>query len=190
MEFKIGDKVSFLNEPGGGIVKRFLKKGLISIEIEDGFEIPVLYSNIVKVVIEVPEEKKNEIVKYKKMFLPTRGVSKLFLEKEESEGRNISKKHINYKEVALEVDLHIENLIERSRHLSNGEIITIQLNHFQARLEAAIRNNVHKVVFIHGVGNGVLKSEIRRILSSYSGLTFYDASYGRYGFGATEVNIR
>ena len=38
---KIGDKVRFLNQTGGGMVVGFGKKGWVTVEDEDGFEIPV-----------------------------------------------------------------------------------------------------------------------------------------------------
>ncbi|MFN6039840.1 MAG: hypothetical protein ACK452_15330, partial [Bacteroidota bacterium] len=40
MKIRIGDKVRFLNESGGGIVTRFIDKESVYIEIEDGFELP------------------------------------------------------------------------------------------------------------------------------------------------------
>jgi len=42
MSLKIGDKVRFLNEVGGGTVIRMREKGQVIIEDEDGFEIPML----------------------------------------------------------------------------------------------------------------------------------------------------
>lgn len=47
-----------------------------------------------------------------------------------------------------------------------------------------------KLVFIHGVGEGVLKSELEFLLSKYDGITFKEASYQKYGVGATEVYIK
>jgi dsDNA-specific endonuclease/ATPase MutS2 len=45
-----------------------------------------------------------------------------------------------------------------------------------------------KIVFIHGVGNGKLKHELRRILDAeYKNLRYQDASFKEYGFGATMV---
>ena len=38
---KIGDKVRFLSEVGGGIVKGFQGKDTVLVEDEDGFEIPM-----------------------------------------------------------------------------------------------------------------------------------------------------
>ena len=39
---KIGDKVRFLSEVGGGIVRGFQGKDIALVEGEDGFEIPML----------------------------------------------------------------------------------------------------------------------------------------------------
>ena len=56
-------------------------------------------------------------------------------------------------------------------------------------LDKAMAAGVKKLIFIHGVGNGRLKLEIQNILKSTKGVTFQDASYKDYGFGATQVNI-
>ena len=48
MKFKPGDKVSFLNEKGGGIVTRVIDDNLVHVTIEDGFEIPVIATNLIK----------------------------------------------------------------------------------------------------------------------------------------------
>ena len=39
---KVGDKVRFLSEVGGGVVKAFKGKETVLVEDEDGFEIPML----------------------------------------------------------------------------------------------------------------------------------------------------
>ena len=44
---KIGDKVRFLSEVGGGIVKGFQGKDIALVEGEDGFEIPMLVKECV-----------------------------------------------------------------------------------------------------------------------------------------------
>lgn len=46
---KIGDKVRFLNDTGGGIVKGFKGKDIVLVEDEDGFEIPVLLKECVAI---------------------------------------------------------------------------------------------------------------------------------------------
>ena len=90
-----------------------------------------------------------------------------------------------------EVDLHIESLVDDHRNLTNGEIVEIQMSRFKTSLETAIIHKTPKIVFIHGVGNGKLKYEIRRTLDQkYPALQYQDASFREYGFGATMVMIK
>ena len=46
---KIGDKVRFLNEIGGGVVTGFQDKGIVLVQDADGFDIPVRISECVVV---------------------------------------------------------------------------------------------------------------------------------------------
>jgi hypothetical protein len=48
MTFKVGDKVKFLNDVGGGTISK-IKQQTAFIETNDGFEIPVQFSEIIKV---------------------------------------------------------------------------------------------------------------------------------------------
>ena len=58
------------------------------------------------------------------------------------------------------------------------------------RLEFAIQNRIQRTVFIHGVGEGVLKLELEYLFKRYEGnIKYYDANYQKYGQGATEVYI-
>ena len=88
-----------------------------------------------------------------------------------------------------EVDLHIEELVKDSSNMTNHEKLSIQLERFEKELDAALEKGMKKIVFIHGVGNGRLKSEIIQLLKETDGITFHDASYKEYGYGATQVNI-
>ena len=47
MKFKPGDKVRFLNTTGGGIVVKEINAFMVSVAIEDGFEIPTLIAELV-----------------------------------------------------------------------------------------------------------------------------------------------
>jgi hypothetical protein len=47
MNFKPGDRVRFLNTTGGGTVKKIINSFMVSVAIEDGFEIPTLTSELV-----------------------------------------------------------------------------------------------------------------------------------------------
>jgi hypothetical protein len=57
MNFKVGDKVKFLNESGGGEIKKIISSNLVSVQIDDGFEIPTLITELIK-VDEEPETPK------------------------------------------------------------------------------------------------------------------------------------
>ncbi len=92
-------------------------------------------------------------------------------------------------EQVWEVDLHFENLVDRIRGLTNGEILNIQINHCRFKIDQAMERKVDKLVIVHGVGQGVLRAEVHALLHSYN-LKFYDASFAKYGRGATEVEIR
>jgi hypothetical protein len=184
--FKIGDKVRFLDEVGEGIIQSFKDKKTVIVELEDGLTAPFLISQLVAAKEIIPTTSKFE--KPEKKEIP-KGVAKIVIEKEQKENSKISKKHKKNNTHYLEVDLHIEELLDNYTHLSNGEILEIQLRHFRKNLEKAIEKGEHKIVFIHGVGNGVLKKEIRKILETYEGISYQDASFKKYGFGATEVLI-
>ncbi|MGM0496969.1 MAG: DUF2027 domain-containing protein [Bacteroidota bacterium] len=91
-----------------------------------------------------------------------------------------------------EVDLHIEELVEKPNELSNSEIIEIQLARFQTTLEGALNDkHTKRIVFIHGVGNGRLRYELRKSLErNYPKLNYQDASFKEYGYGATLVFLK
>ncbi len=93
------------------------------------------------------------------------------------------------KDLTKEIDLHIEELVDSHSGLTNGEILSIQLERFEKEIQYCLSNGIKKLIVIHGVGNGKLKSEIVSILKTIDDIEFYDASYKDYGYGATEVRI-
>ena len=106
-----------------------------------------------------------------------------------SKNEPFPQKHVLDRKVA-EVDLHIDELIDSIEGMTNNEMLQFQVNYFVTMLESAIVNKFFKIIFIHGVGNGKLKEEIRKVLKeSYPFLKVYDASMAKYGVGATEVQI-
>jgi len=91
----------------------------------------------------------------------------------------------------VEVDLHIHELLEDTRGLANHEMLEVQLGRFRNELETAIANGTRRIVFIHGIGNGTLKQELRKELSTkYKKYYFQDASFKEYGYGATMVILK
>ena len=87
-----------------------------------------------------------------------------------------------------EVDLHISALREDYSNLKSVDILHEQLDYFRSTLESAIDNHYQEVVFIHGIGNGVLKESITKILrSEFPDIWFHDAPFSKYGNGAIEL---
>ena len=86
----------------------------------------------------------------------------------------------------VEIDLHIHQLLDDFSGLSNADMLKLQLDTFRKEMDKAIATGVKKIVFIHGVGDGVLKNELRRELQrKYPRFPYQDASFREYGFGAT-----
>jgi hypothetical protein len=122
--------------------------------------------------------------------LTNEDINKLKTIKEFKSADKISKSNREYlKSLEKEVDLHINELIDDTSGLSNFEMLNIQLERFEKELDEALAKHLRKIVFIHGVGNGRLKQEIVSVLKATRGITFHDASYKEYGYGATQVNI-
>lgn len=88
-----------------------------------------------------------------------------------------------------EVDLHIGELVDNFTNLENSDMLNLQMNYFRKCLQQAEKEKLSKVIFIHGIGNGKLKTEISKTLQGIKGIDYYDAPYARYGMGATEVNL-
>ncbi len=88
-----------------------------------------------------------------------------------------------------EIDLHIGELVEDYYLLENEQMLKIQVEYARKCLNEAIIQGLSKIIFIHGVGQGVLKSELIKELNKYQNIHHFDASMAKYGVGATEVYI-
>ena len=94
-------------------------------------------------------------------------------------------------EEIVEVDLHINELLDNSAGLSNSEILEIQKEKVESEMKLAIQSGVKKIIFIHGLGQGVLKQEVINLLKTkFKKYYFQDASFKEYGYGATMVILR
>lgn len=89
-----------------------------------------------------------------------------------------------------EVDLHLGALLDFPGRLSASEALEFQLKTAKQALSDCRRARIPRLVLIHGVGEGVLRAKISEWLEGLEGVEYYDASYARYGRGATEVRIR
>ena len=104
-----------------------------------------------------------------------------------SQPQRIEKKEKN---PIIEIDLHINNLLDTTAGMDNATILDYQLNKFHEVMNENSKNKKQKIVFIHGKGDGVLKNAILKELKNrYKKCYFQDASFREYGFGATMVTI-
>jgi len=88
------------------------------------------------------------------------------------------------------VDLHIGELLENFTDLTPHEILKYQMDYFTRCIESAAEKNFRKVTFIHGVGHGVLKSNIIRKVKEYEQAESHLASIEKFGVGAIDVSIK
>lgn len=86
------------------------------------------------------------------------------------------------------VDLHIEKLTDNWQHLSNLEILSLQLRTFEKYYELALAHLQPTLIVVHGVGTGRLRDEIHDILRLKREVKSFVNQYDpRFGYGATEI---
>lgn len=178
--FNKGDKVSVLDDAVDGVVLS-AKDNEVTIETTDGFVMTYFVNELIKI------NNSNELSNNIRSF----NSSQIKKEKEEPKPRSfVKEKKSNHEKPVPEFDLHIEKLVKNFRGMSNYDILTLQSETAKRHVEFAIKNRIPKIVFIHGVGEGVLKSELDFLLGRYDNIAFQDANYQKYGLGATEVYIK
>lgn len=176
--FKKGDRVQLLDEDLGGRVVAVNPDGKVVIQTPEGFELQLSPNEVVL----LPEDAN----------LPVGGEQAELIVKAEKDRAEKQKRRTggSRKSVAvLEVDLHLEKLLPRGKQFSEYEALDFQLDTAEQQLAFAMRKRIQRVVFIHGMGQGVLKAELHTRLRRYEGLTVREADYRKYGSGATEVYI-
>ena len=187
MNLKIGDKVRFLNSDGHGIITKILD--LERVELENNFGFLEEYK-----ISELVPERKQEDYQTENLTFDKEIKSKINAEKTNNKNFDLKRKfrHLQRygsKEIVV-LDLHIENLIDSHNGMSNSAILKIQMTHFKTFLNKSIDKKQRKIVVIHGVGEGVLRHEIRKELDIYHPyFEYYDASYDEFGYGATEIRL-
>ncbi|MDE6026679.1 MAG: Smr/MutS family protein [Muribaculaceae bacterium] len=91
----------------------------------------------------------------------------------------------------IEIDLHIYELVDTTAGMDNYAMLQFQLDTVRKTMKSHSRRIGQKIVFIHGKGDGVLRKEVRALLAKeYASCDVQDASFLKYGFGATEVTVR
>jgi len=179
MEFNVGDNVLVLDEDFSGVIK-IIKDNVITIETKDGFLLDFQSEELVKI--------KSDASLKSSLFTNTT-INNVISEKETSKRKQPTTKPKERYEPTMEVDLHINQLVKSPKGMSNHDMLTLQLDTARRQLEFAMAKRIQKIVFIHGVGEGVLKVELEYLFARYNNIKFYDANYQKYGVGATEVYI-
>lgn len=125
----IGDKVRFLNDVGGGKIVGFDKGGLVIVEDEDGFEMPVRQDNVVVV------EETNKYNFVKKSAPKAEKSDTVVVDKEGNEERLSGKEYLQSK-TARKSDDEVDEQIEA--RLVRAEMALAKLEAKVAQAEALI----------------------------------------------------
>lgn len=176
MRFEIGSEVTLIDDIFKGKVVS-INGEMVGVQDDEGMMYSFHQSELM-----VRKKDQHELTKFSDINNP------LLEQKSQLEKKRSTTFKKDKNEVVFEVDLHINELVDNTRNLDNYDMLTLQLNTAKRKLEYAISQRFSKVVFIHGVGEGVLRKELQYLLKKYP-VDFYDASYQKYGLGATEVYI-
>ena len=168
MQFTIGDKVLFKKDDLKGEITRVDSLYKVTVLTNDGFEMNTSIKDLVKV-----EAGTDKAISYGKVD-----------SSKDKTLRPLQSKKKEKSQTILKVDLHIELLTENHQYMDSFEIVQIQLDLCQKKIEKALNSNYQKIIIVHGIGTGVLKAEVHKLLNHY-GLRHYLSKDA----GTTEVML-
>jgi hypothetical protein len=175
---KIGDKVAILDDDIEGVIIA-IHSNKICIQTDDGFEMDFSPTELVLMDTSIS----------KTDFIPD-DIQVVLSEKEvKKKKKNTRIKPKDRSRPPMVVDLHIHQLIPKTKGLTNSDMLTIQIETAKRQLDFAIKKRIQRIVFIHGVGEGVLRAELEYLFRQYGNLDYNDADFQKYGRGATEVYV-
>ncbi len=175
---QINDRISVLDDDIFGVIVQ-INAEIVSILCDDGFEMDFEKSQIVVM--------DNQLAK--DAFKSTSARKVLSEKNIPSKKRNVKVKSKDRVKPTMEVDLHIHQLIPSDKGLHAHDKLTIQMDTAKRQLDFAISKKIQRVVFIHGIGAGVLRAELEYLFRRYDNVTYEDADYQKYGRGATTIFI-
>ena len=170
VKLKIGDKV---------ILKKDRTKAVITLIIGDK-KVKILDNHEFEYIINI-----DDLIPIDKSTDTSKAYGISFDIKDQNNEIKINKKSsINRKinKGKVKIDLHIEQFTTQNYHMKNYEIIKMQMDYCQKELDIAINTNKISLEIIHGIGKGILKSEVHKLLNLYN-LKFFESNNG----GSTEV---
>ncbi len=129
----------------------------------------------------------------KEIFTDADEIQRVILEKKKGEASKAvhTQTKLGKGSDILEVDLHSHTLLETTAGMNAFDILNYQLEEVRRVLNEHIKEKGKKIVFIHGKGDGVLRNAIAQELKrKYPRCLSQDASFQKYGFGATMVIVK
>ncbi|MBL6660202.1 MAG: Smr/MutS family protein [Crocinitomicaceae bacterium] len=164
--FTIGEVISILNETGRYTVESIAKDFIFVID-EHGFE------------LKIPSDQAVKIHHFKTGEVKTKDVDRIKPKSNKLDAQDIPK-----------LDLHYESFDTSRYEASAHEKFTIQMNTFKRFVNDHLKKKTTRILIIHGVGEGRLKSEILSCLRGRKGYDMNDANYSQRGVGASYIDIK
>tara|TARA_Y100001968_G_C19273821_1_gene675625 strand:+ start:346 stop:864 length:519 start_codon:yes stop_codon:yes gene_type:complete len=163
IKFRIGDNVILKKERTKAIVILVIGDKKLKVEDEYGFKYILNSSDILPL-----NTSTDNMISYGTNFVIkdeeiTKEKKKMSFSKTDSRGQ-------------VKIDLHIDK-ITSNYDMKNSEIIKIQMDFCKKELDQAMIKQKHSLEIIHGIGGGVLKAEVHKLLNLYN-LTFFESNNG------------
>ena len=189
--FQTGQRVKFLNDVGSATVVR-VEGSTVVVEDEDGFERSVSAAELMAAPDPEVEARQygDTIPDVAQLLAQEVGEKRMRELQKDFEVRYQHAQATNMarRDAHMEVDLHIHELVDDQRGLPDRAKLAIQIDHFDRMMDIAKREKLRRIVFIHGVGQGVLRHQIRTTLEQHHpDCSYREGDPRKYGSGATEV---
>lgn len=194
VDFRPGDRVRFLNDVGEAEVLFVIDLDTVQIKDETGFDYPFQKKDLIVIGDRRAELEAYSQVEPEYREILDRNIDERAVRKANDDFqlkyRNHKANNQRRKGEYMEVDLHMHALVDSERGMDPGAKRDLQMAHFERMLKRCEEQKISKLIAIHGVGQGVLRQEIRKLLEHYyPHCTFHDADFREYGYGATEIRI-
>jgi len=189
--FQTGQRVKFLNDVGSATVVR-VEGSTVVVEDEDGCERSVSAAELMAAPDPEVEARQygDTIPDVAQLLAQEVGEKRMRELQKDFEVRYQHAQATNMarRDAHMEVDLHIHELVDDQRGLPDRAKLAIQMDHFDRMMDIAKREKLRRIVFIHGVGQGVLRHQIRTTLEQHHpDCSYREGDPRKYGSGATEV---
>lgn len=216
-DLKPGDKVRFTNHLGEGTVFKVEGDDIV-VEDENGLVLHLTWKDVVPIFKpekDLPVFREEKPVTEKEKSLPQTGKPaaepasepfdwdakpKIPKVKDKASGTpskdaevppDLPALHTDEDTGLPEIDLHLHEILEDESGMDDYDKLQYQLNLLRKEIKRLHQLRVREAVVIHGVGKGRLRDEVRNVLAeSPAVVDFYDASFKKYGAGATHIVLR